>query len=70
MLRREVHLVKFTDADMRGSIEGQIKKLIMDMTYKQPEKRIKIDAVCPKLEGNNYITDCYQDNIYYRYSFY
>ena len=53
MLRREVHLVKLTDADMRGSIEGQIKELIMKMTYKQPAKRIKIDAVCLKLEGNH-----------------
>ena len=70
MLRREVHLVKFTDADMRGSVEGQIKELIIDMTYKQPVRRIKIDALCSKLEGNYYITDSYQDNIYDRYSFY
>ena len=51
MLRREVHLVKLTNADMRGSVQGQIKELIMKMTDTQPEKRIKIDAVCSKLEG-------------------
>ena len=64
MLHREVHLVKLTDADMRGSVDGQIKELIMEMTQKQPVKRIKIDAACCKLEGNYYRSDFYQDSFY------
>ena len=57
MLHREVHLLKLTNVDMRGSVEGQIKELIMEMTYKQPDKRINIDAVYLKLEGYYYRSD-------------
>ena len=54
---------------MRGPVEGQIKELIMEMTHRQPEKRIKIDAVCLKLEGTYYRSGFYQDRINDRYAF-
>ena len=55
MRRREVHLVKLTNNDERGSMQRQVKELIMNMTKFNPEERLKIAEVCSKLKSKLYL---------------